>query len=87
MIAGAARDGSAISVPLRRIIPVVVAIVTGRLSKSPREPGIYAWLAAALRDHLFDDKIGYVAYSGENATIFFAERCQGAVLRRLRYSG
>src|SRR5258708_1768993 len=33
MIAGAARDGSTTSVPLRRIIPVVVAVVTGRLSK------------------------------------------------------
>jgi hypothetical protein len=33
MIAGAARDGSTTSVPLRRIIPVVVAAVTDRLSK------------------------------------------------------
>jgi hypothetical protein len=33
MIAGAARDGSTTSVPLRRIIPVVVAVVGGRLSK------------------------------------------------------
>jgi hypothetical protein len=30
---------------------------------------------------------GYLDISGENATIFFAERRQGAVLRRLRYSG
>jgi hypothetical protein len=42
MIAGAARDGSTTSVPLRRIIPVMVAVATGRLSKkSPREPGIH----------------------------------------------
>ena len=42
MIAGAARDGSTTSVPLRRIIPVVVAVATGRLSKKgPREPGIH----------------------------------------------
>ncbi len=40
MIAAAARDGSTTSVPLRRIIPVVVAVVTGRLSnKSARARG------------------------------------------------
>ena len=49
MIAGAAPDGSTTSVPLRRIIPVVVAVVTDRLSKKSARarihPPIYAYMA------------------------------------------